>query len=36
MITETRNVYLFISQTLSKQGYDAQSGNKSQLVVVIL
>lgn len=36
MTTETQNVYLFISQTLNKQEYYAQSGNKSQLVVVIL
>ena len=35
MTTETQNSYLFISQTLSKQEYYAQSGNKNQLLVVI-
>ena len=35
MTTETQNSYLFISQTLSKQEYYAQSGNKNQSLVVI-
>ncbi len=34
MTTETQNSYLFISQTLSKQEYYAQSGNKNQLVLL--